>query len=95
MKTIQPGHDVISLFGMATKNRALSEKTTNNGLVISLVSAFFIILAVSLILSVSTKILGPTSNTIAAQSVTDEKVAFEPGSFVSNEISRGYLGFYR
>ena len=94
MQRIQPGHDVLSLFGIASQKQALNQKTDNHGLIVSLVSAFFIILAVSLILSVSTKIIGPTSETSAAITIDQERVAFEPGQLVSKEISRGYLGSY-
>jgi len=95
MQQVQPGHEVLSLFGIANKNQALGKKIASNGLLVSLISAFFIILAVSLILGVATKILGPTSSSLAVNSIQEEIVAFEPGQSVSQEISRGYLGNYR
>ena len=97
MERIQPGHEVISLFGMESHSSALNKKIINHGrLIASLISAFFIILTVSLLLNFSTKILGSTSPSIAATSAVEESVAFQPGQFISEKLShQGYLGSYR
>lgn len=91
MHWIQPGCNVLSLFGIAKKQAALNKKIANHGLIASLVSAFFIILAVSLILSAATRVLGNSRSLAAATLTQEEKVAFTPGQFVSEEINRGYL----
>lgn len=91
---IQPGHEVLSLFGMSSNNQALTQKSSNK-LAVSLVSAFLIVLSVSILLGVATRILGG-ENTVSAVSIIDsEPVAFEPGQNITRTISQGYLGNYR
>jgi len=92
MQRIQPGHEVLSLLGMARQNQVLNKNSTNRGLVKSLISAFFIILAVGLILGTATKILGTTPSSAASIVVAEEPVAFIPGQFVTNIINQGYIG---
>jgi len=91
MQRVQPGHEVLSLFGIASQPQALSKETSSRSLTVSLISAFFIILAVGLTLGLATRILGPTQPSIAATTTVGEQVAFTPGQFVSDEVSRGYL----
>jgi len=95
MQKVLPGHEVLSLFGMAAPAQALNKKIVNNGLAMSLISAFFIILAVSLILSAADRILATRSPVAAVIAIEEEKTAFIPGQFISAEISRGYTGSYR
>ncbi|MBI3290726.1 hypothetical protein HYZ76_00420 [Candidatus Falkowbacteria bacterium] len=88
---IHPGHEVLSLFGISTQ--ALNKKTDNQRLIISLISAFFIVLAVSLILSFSSRLLasGQASAGATASTVPEQPAAFVPGQFITAEINRGYL----
>lgn len=96
MSKIHPGHEVLSLFGMTTHNSALNQALANKSLATTLISAFFIILAVGAILSLSTGnftfSLPQISPNVSASAVEiGESVAFEPSRAVSQEISRGYL----
>ncbi|MFA6382481.1 MAG: hypothetical protein WCX08_04410 [Candidatus Buchananbacteria bacterium] len=93
MDKVQPGHEVLSLFGMSA-SQALIKKLTNYSLIASLVGAFFIIFVVSLLFGSEIKNLSAKSS-VAAPTVSEEKTAYLPGQFVSREISRGYLGSYR
>ena len=61
------------------------------GLVISLVSAFFIVFIVGLSLTYATKVLGYQSPAKSVYNASEEPVAFQPGQYVTREISRGYL----
>ena len=101
MPKIHPGHEVLSLFGMPTNNPALNQVAssafTNRSIVATLVSAFLIILAASLILAFtignfnfSLPAVAPTVSTSNFNSI-NEPVAFQPSQAVSQEISRGYL----
>ena len=93
MPKIQPAQEVLSLFGMVTKShQTRPEKSGQRDLIISFARAFFIILAVSLFLGLSSRILVVFSQTKTNSAVTEEKTAFIPGQFVSAELSRGYLG---
>lgn len=89
MERIQPGHEVLSLFGINIKNEALNK--ANYRLVISLISAFFIVLVISLILGVATKVLEKSPSAAAAGILEEEKVAFTPGQFISEKIRQGYM----
>ena len=91
MKTIQPGHEVLSLFSPAAQPQAFNKKLADYSWIIS---AFFIVLAVGLILGLSARILGSTSPSVAATSILEEKVAFQPGQFIRDKISPGYIGDY-
>jgi len=91
MQKIQPGHEVLSLLGMAQKNQALKNQINRRNLVISLIGAFFIILAVSLVLNLSTQALSRPSRSVAVVADLNEPAAFEPSQLVSQEITRGYF----
>jgi len=79
------------LFGLTSSPQALNKEAASRSLTVSLISAFFIVLAVGLTLGLATRILGPTQASVAATTAVDEQVAFTPGQFVSDEISQGYL----
>lgn len=98
MQKIQPTREMLSLFGMAGSQQALKQNSKSHSLAISLISAFLIVIGLSVILKIST--LGLSVNTtVSAASATavtqEEPVAFIPGQFVSSKISQGYLGSYR
>ena len=94
MSKIHPGHEVLSLFGMASKTQALHQ-AAQKSLGASLVGAFLIIIATSLILAISTGSLSMPSLTQGASASTidgSEAVAFQPSQAIRQEISIGYLG---
>lgn len=96
MPKIHPGHEVLSLFGMAHNNIALNQAAASKSLAATLISAFFIILTLGAILALSTGSftfnLPQLAQSISASSVSSvEPVAFEPGRAVSQKISQGYL----
>ncbi len=90
MNRIHPSHEVLSLFGLAPANKALNQKTASHNLLISLISAFFIVLAVSLLLSFSARLVG-SQPSAAATLLAPSPAAYIPGQFVSERISQGYL----
>lgn len=91
MKTIQPSHEVMSLFDISSKTQALSQKSPNRGLILSIVSAFFIVAVLGLFLNfIQAAVNGQEAS--AALIVSDSEIAaFVPGQFVTDQISRGYL----
>ncbi len=91
MQKVQPGHDVLSLFGMVQPHQehALSLRR----LVLSASGAFLVVLAISFALSLVTKAeQGAIPATISTSTIGAEPVAFEPGQFIRPHITRGYLG---
>ena len=90
MSRIHPGHEVLSLFGIASATKALNNQAASNRLLVSLVSAFFIVLAVSLLLSLSTRLVGDQPAPAAAWQAP-QQAAYLPGQFVSDQLRQGYL----
>jgi len=86
MQSIHPGHEVLSLFGIAWQPQVL-KKNDNYRLIVSLLSTFFVILAIGLVLGVMIRI----SSTYSLGSLVTTKAAFEPGQAVSLQLNRGYL----
>ncbi len=91
MKIISQGHEVLSLFGLSSQQQALT-KSSNRGFIISIVSAFFIVFVLGLVLNFAPKLLNKTTSTVSAASYQQEAVAFLPGQFINQEINRGYIG---
>ena len=95
MPKVHPGHEVLSLFGMAPNNQALNQSTDKHSFTVTLVSAFLIILLASLVLAFATgnfNLSLPSVSTVSASAIaSSESVAFEPSQAVSNAISQGYL----
>ncbi len=91
MSPIQAGQEVLSLFGMAKQPKVLNKKIASFGIFGSLISAFFVVLAISLVLGIATKALEKSVPTTGAVSLTEEKVAFTPGQFVSQKLRQGYM----
>ncbi len=90
MQKVHPGHDVLSLFGMAQphQERVISLQR----LALSASGAFLVVLAVSFALSLVTKAEQvATPATMSTSTIGTEPVAFEPGQFISPHITRGYL----
>jgi hypothetical protein len=90
MERIQLGHEVLSLFGMANPQLALSKRLSKHRLLVSLVSAFFIVLMASWVLSVTVQALGQSFRPVSYSGVND-RVAFQPSQAVSVSLSQGYL----
>lgn len=93
MQKIEPGYQILSLFGIVKDKSALDKKLRSHSLLISLTGAFFIILFTALAFNLLLRFLGPAGQT-ALLANHEENFAFIPGKFISQEISRGYLGNY-
>lgn len=95
MPKVHPGHEVLSLFGMANNQQALNQSTDKHSLTVTLASAFLIILFASLVLAFTTGNFNfsmPVASTASASAIeSSESVAFEPSQAVSQTISQGYL----
>jgi len=91
MPSIQTGREVLSLFGIAKYPTVLNKKIASFGLFGSLISAFFVVLAISLVLGIATKALEKSTPAGTAVSLAEEKVAFIPGQFVSQKLRQGYM----
>ena len=93
MPKVHPGHEVLSLFGMAPNNQALNQSTDKHSFTVTLVSAFLIILLASLVLALATGNFNLSLQSVASASAiaSSESVAYEPSQAVSNLISQGYL----
>jgi len=91
MERIYPGQEVLSLFGIANKTQALNKKIVSQGLFGSLISAFFVVMLAGLVLGILSRVLINPAGSAAVISLAEEKVAFQPGQFISQEIQRGYL----
>jgi len=90
MKTIQPGHEVLSVFGITSKQSTLISQVNKEFLLV-LARVFLIILFVGALLSIGQKALSvKTSNNTAKDGF--EPVAFQPSRIISQEILRGYVG---
>ncbi|NUM25888.1 MAG: hypothetical protein HUU49_04745 [Candidatus Buchananbacteria bacterium] len=92
MSKIQSGHDVLSLFGMVQYNKALPQSLISRQLLVSLISAFFIVIAVGLLLRLSTNLLSNQS-TVEAAPLIEQSAAYLPGQLVSEKLSQGYFRF--
>ena len=96
MPKIHPGHEVLSLFGMAPHQSALNHVVASKSLAATLISAFFIVLVLGAILALSTgsftfSLPQLAPSTSASSINSGEPVAFEPSRAVSQQISQGYL----
>ncbi|MFA6410321.1 MAG: hypothetical protein WCW26_01980 [Candidatus Buchananbacteria bacterium] len=92
MQQIQPVREVLSLFGIVTQPQVLKNNLAQHRLLVSLVSAFFIVLISGWIMSVTFGFLGVNQRlTVTA----NEPVAFLPTQELSNRVSQGYLNLYR
>lgn len=92
MAKIHPGHDVLSLFGMAPYNKALAQSLPSRNFLMSLISAFFIVIVVGLLLRLSTNLVSNQS-TISAAPLIEQPAAYIPGQFISEKLSQGYFRF--
>ncbi|MDD2807284.1 MAG: hypothetical protein PHW95_02040 [Patescibacteria group bacterium] len=93
MSRPQPVHEMLSLFGFNAQANALSQKIAKYRLAISLLSAFFIVLAVAFLMNISENVI--KAKAVVPSATIEERAAFIPGHFISDKISLGYLGSYR
>ena len=89
MKGIQPGHEVLSLFGIASDPQALAKKLSLSHLVFG---AFFVALILGFAMSGLVRVLDSARPVGSSITISDEQVAFQPSQNVQTELSRGYLG---
>ena len=96
MQRVQPGHEVLSLWGLTPKAQALSANPAARSIAASLTKALFIVLSAAVILGTIAR-FGPTvaapvaTEVVIGQSLGNEPAAFQPGQFVSESIRQGYL----
>ena len=84
--------EVMSLFGFTAKNQALTENQPSRSLAISVVSAFFIVVIVAVLLSFTQQAISEEQTAVSSAIVAEESVAFQPGQYIRPEIAKGYLG---
>lgn len=97
---IQPGYDVLSLFGVPSNVQALtkkSNKNSNTNFIITLVGAFLIVLMFGFASNVVTQKFSVSSVVASDEILLADSLptAHQPGQFVSQKIGQGYLGGYR
>ena len=97
---IQAGHDVLSLFGMSGNSQALTKKSKQNAhgnFMFTLVGAFLIVVMFGFAANMITQNLSTTSASASNKAPAEDilPVAYQPGQFISQKISQGYLGNYR
>ena len=84
MAKIHQGHDILSLFGIVQDNKVLNQNiVASRNLLVSVISAFFIVLAVSLFLRISTGFI--TGQAVASTPVSpavEEPAAYLPGQYI-------------
>jgi len=90
MQKVHPGQEVVSVFGIATEskkdNAKLALQHGKQRLVLTLITAFFIVFAAAAVLNyMNQRFEGP-----AVVESLNEPVAYQPGQYVSNEIFKGY-----
>jgi len=96
MEKVHPGHDILSVLCPPMKARtrrfsALTEKILHQGLFVSIVSAFLIVLAVAFALRFASTTLEQKAALSAAQAQVEEKVGWLPGQYINLEINGSYL----
>lgn len=85
MQAIQPVNLVTSLYGMTSYQL---KKTENLGMILSLVSAFFIVLGSAIILNGLIANWGASS--FSTSIAMEEKAAYLSSQTISNHITQGY-----
>lgn len=89
MQKINQGQDIISFYSILARPRAIQDPKFKRGLIMAIVSAFFITSFILAAVNYGYKVFsgnGAPSLNIA------EGVAYIPGTFVSNDIAKGYVG---
>jgi len=97
MDKIHPGHDILSVLcpPLKARNRtigALTDRILSKGLLVSIVSAFLIVLTVAFALQLTSVALEQKVSLSAAQAQVEHKVGWLPGQYIAPEISSGYIG---
>ncbi len=88
MQKVHQVQDTLSLYNVFAQIRVGQVVKVKHGLFIALISAFFVVCFALAALQVSHNfsVFG------SGYANPEEKVAYEPGMFVSQDISMGYLG---
>ena len=92
MSKVASNHGAISLWEITAKVKQLGKNFSNSSkksLIVSLISAFFIVIVFALALKFTDQFL--TNFTKPSLAQEEEKTAFVPGQFVSEIVYRGYL----
>ncbi len=95
MEKVYPGHDVLSVLCPPIKTRtktfgALTEKILSKGLLISIVSAFLIVLIAAISLRLASTAIENKVALSTAQAQVEQKVGWLPGSYIEQELNSGY-----
>lgn len=92
MQKVHQGHDIISLFELIMKSKREGVGSSiirdRQRLMLSVITAFFIVIAAAYILNIFNQ--GLEQRLILTSGT--EKTAFQPGKFISQSISQGYIG---
>lgn len=96
MEKVYPGHEILSVLCPPLKSRrklfeALTEKILNKGILVSIVSAFLIVLVTAFALRLVSVVVEQKLALSAAQAQLEEKVGWLPGQYIALEIDQGYL----
>jgi hypothetical protein len=91
MQKVHAGHDVVSLFNIASKPRQLSQGNPGAlAKVLTVVSAFLVVVVAATVFNFLSQSL--ESKTRAARALSGEPVAFQPSQAISKGITSGYFG---
>jgi hypothetical protein len=88
MQAIQPGHLVLSVFGLA-QGRNFEHKAQTFGLVFSLIGAFIVVIGAALVLNLAISRFG--DHHFFAFSPAEEKTAYLPSQVISAQMAQGYM----
>lgn len=88
MQKVHQGQDIISLYNTLVQTRVGQIIKVKHGLLIALISAFFVGIFAIAVLQISRNYSILSSNPPSFE----EKVAYEPGNFINQYIAKGYLG---
>lgn len=96
MEKVHAGHEILNLLCPPLKSHsqlgALTEKILGKGILISIVSAFLIVLSAALALRLAATRLEAKVTISRAQVQIEEKVGWLPGQHIKSEMGGGYLG---
>ncbi|MFA6322281.1 MAG: hypothetical protein WCX71_02275 [Candidatus Buchananbacteria bacterium] len=87
MQAIQPGHLVLSLFGMAN-SQTIDKRAQNLSIALNLIGAFIVFLAAVFVLNLV--LTSFSFSGFGQASLTQEKTAYLPSQAVSSQLSQGY-----
>ena len=96
MQKVHSGHDILSVLCPPIKAKprffsALTEKVLSKGILISIVSAFLIVLASAFALRFASVAIEQKLALNAAAAQVEQKVGWLPGQYIASEMGGGYL----